>query len=455
MFPSLQAPCEYCDLRGLNCSKTRSTGRKVDEGDHATVPRPPSIPDYAELNPQEQHAIRFLYESIANSFDRHREIVRMIQGRSGPFISNPCLRNAAIAYSAQKLKNLPLVQSSREAFHFSIRKITRKTVDMDHMHGFLLMTYVCRREAAWSAVTEYMRNFASILQDVVDQRITANWFTPTTYLETIWSIRGLNRARPLTGEWNDDTIIFIDTLDISLGNCTQLVAATHGASDYTRNKIFNLMLHNQDILHTIKTCFSALLRAKQTELPAHFELCRRKLKAIQDRMRLLEEDSFFREIQIMDQSFILRSYATQNDFEFVPNAAYTGWTGIDPVSQDLLSTYQNFGLPMERKENVMAHFKRTSGGIRRLTWTRYLRNVVLLYLLELLIQGYSRMNGHDATTKFVIVAAETATQFSLSFTYMNQMVLYGFSLAELVVMYSYPLAPLRGISTVASAINML
>ena len=176
---------------------------------------------------------------------------------------------------------------------------------------------------------------------------------------------------------------------------------------------------------------------------------------VQDRMKVLEEDSFFREIQIMDQSFILRSYAAQNDFEFVPNSAYTGWTGIDPVSQDLLSTYQKFGLPMEPEENVMTHFKRTSGGIRRLTWTRYLRNVVLLHLLELLIQGYSGVNGHDATTKFVIMAAETATQFSLSFTYMNQLVLYGFSLAEQVVRHSYPLAPLRGISTVASAIKVL
>jgi len=454
VFPSLQAPCEYCDLRGLNCSKTRSSGRKVDNSDHATLPRPPSIPDYVELNPQEQHAIRFLYESIANSFDRHREIVRMIQGRSGPFISNPCLRNAAIAYSAQKLNNLPLVQSSREAFQLSIRKIARKTVDMDHMHGFLLMTYVCRRQGAWSAVTEYMKNFASILQDVVDQRIPGNWFTPTTYLETLWSVRGLNRARPLTGNWNADTIILIDTLDINLENCSQLVVATHGTSDYTRNKIFNLMLYNQDILHTIKTCFSALLRAKQSQLLAHFELCRRKLGVVQDRIRVLEEDPFFREIQIIDESFMLRSYASQNNFEFIPHSAYTGWTGIDPVSQDLLSTYQKFGLPVELGEDLMAYFKRTSGGIRRLIWTRYLRNVVLLHLLELLIQGYSGVNGHDATTKFVIMAAETATQFSLSFTYMNQLVLYGFSLADLVVRYSYP-PPLRGISTVASAINVL
>lgn len=417
--------------------KRRGTGRKVENRDHlAPIPHPPSIADYTELNPQEQHAIRFLYESIATSFDRHREIVRMIQGRSGLFISNPCLRNAVIAYSAQKLKNFALVDSSRRAFHRSIRKITRKTVDMDHMHGFLLMTYVCRRQGAWPAVTEYMKSFARILQDVVDQRVSASWFTPTMYLETVWSVRGLNRARPLTGNWKDDTIIFIDTLDLSLENCSLLVAATHGTPDYWRNKIFSLMLYNQDILHTIKTCFAALLRAEQSPFPAHDELCRSKLRVIKERMRVLEQDIFFQEIRNMDQSFILGSCAPQNAFEFVSPSAYDGWTGIDPVSQDLQSTYQKFGLPMEPHEDLMAYFKRTSGGIRRLTWTRYLRNVVLLYLLEVMIEGYSRRNGQDAITKFVIIAADAATQFGLTFTYMNQLVIYGFSLAEVVIRYT-------------------
>lgn len=459
IFESKQDPCDYCKPRGLECVKRGGTERKVDHRQDTlridplpTIPRPPSIPDYSQLNPQEEHVIRFLYESIATSFDRHREIVRMIQGRSGPFISNPCLRNATIAYAAQKLKSYPLVESSQDAFRRSIRKITRKTVDLDHMHGFLLMTYVCRRLGAWSAVTEYMKYFARILQDVVDQRVTANWFTPTMYLETVWSIRGLNRARPLTGDWKEDTIIFIDTLDLTLENCSLLVTATHGISDPTRNKIFNLMLYNQDILHTIKTCFAALLRYEQLPLPAHFELCRAKLRAVRKRMKMLEADSFFQEIRNMDQSFILRSYAPQNPFELVPQSAYYSGTDIDPVSQDLLSKYQKFGLPMDPHEDLMAYFKRTSGGIRRLTWTRYLRNVVLLYLLEIMIKGYSRRNGHDSIAKFVIIAAETATQFGLSFNYMNQLLLYGFSLAEVAVMQTYS-GPLTGTANLTSKLT--
>src|SRR5271169_4358095 len=160
------APCDYCVRRQLSCIKV-GAGRKlpemkppqfVDINNSSTVvsvSRSPSIVGYCPTGPQEEQAIRFLYDTIADSqyHHRHRELFRIIRSRCGAFIPNPCLRHAAITYSAYLQKRSELMESSWTSFHLEIKKLTRDTVDTDHMHSFLLMTHVSRRQGAWSSIT--------------------------------------------------------------------------------------------------------------------------------------------------------------------------------------------------------------------------------------------------------------------------------------------------------------
>jgi hypothetical protein len=409
-----------------------------------TPSRPPSIPDYCEINPEEQYAIRYIYETItgSGSHHRHREILRAIQGRNGIFIPNPSLRNAIITYSAFRQDNRGLMQSSWSKFHFSIRHITRDNVGIDDMHGFLLMTHISRRQGAWATVTEYLRNTADILQDVCNGRISDSLFSETTLIETIWSARGLNRARPLTSDWNSEAICFLEALNIGLEQCDKLIGAqelyNYPKRSEWETRLMSLMLYNQDILHSIKICFAQYLRAKISSEEMQYQLCVKRLNELQKRWEILEQDLFFQLFKSMDQTFIQGDYRSLNVFDGTQtvssNKSYYGWTEIDPVCQDARASgnkVEEIGVNTELKNSV-EWFKRTSGGFRRLYWARYLRNMLYVTLLEQLILGASTRDGNDIATKLVVVVAECAIQFGLGHSYVLQLSLYGFSLAELV-----------------------
>lgn len=334
------------------------------------------------------------------------------------------------------------MKSSWSNFHVSIRYITRDNVGVDDMHGFLLMTHISRRQGAWPTVTEYLRNTADVLQDVYNRRVSDSLFSETTLIETIWSARGLNRARPLKGDWNSETICFLEALDIGLEQCSKLLEAQELYNYPKRSgwekRMMILMLYNQDILHSIKICFAQYLRAKISGDEVQFELCIKRLKELQKRWEVLEQDEFFHLFKIMDQSFIQGDYRGLNVLDTTETVnliyAHCGWTGIDPVCQDaraLGREVEEIGVNTDLK-NSFERFKSTSGGLRRLCWTRYLRNLLYLTLLEQFILGTSTRDGNDTATKLVIIVAECAIQFGLGYSYVLQLSLYGFSLAELV-----------------------
>jgi hypothetical protein len=419
-----------------------------------TPSRPPSIPDYCEISPQEQHAIQYIYETITSSgsHHRHREILRAVQGRNGLFIPNPCLRNAVITYSAFRQDNHRLMKSSWTNFHLSIRSITRDAVTIDDMHGFLLMTHISRRQGAWPTVTEYLKNTADILQDVFNGRVSDALFSETTLIETIWSARGFNRARPLKGDWNSEIICFLEALDVGLEQCSKMVDAqelyNYPKRSEWEKRLMSLMLYNQDILHSIKICFAQYIRAKISGEEMHSDLCVKRLKELQNRWDILEQDEFFQLFKTMDQTFIQGDYRILNVDGIATvgsNETHSGWTEIDPVYLDaraLGNKVEETGVNAELKNSFM-WFKSTSGGLRRLYWTRYLRNLLYLTLLEQFILGTSARDGNDIATKLVVIVTECATQFGLEHSYVLQLSLYGFSLAELAFKCLNPPSALR------------
>lgn len=397
------------------------------------------------MTPSEQNAIRYLFVNIANSpsYHRHRELFGMIKGRSNgdPFISNACLRHAAIAYSAYIQADPSLMKSSWSSFQFEIRKVTRNTVDMDHMHGFLLMTHLSRRQGAWLSVTQYLKNFTEILQDVLNGRINVMWDTETTLIETIWSARGFNRARPLTGDFKEDAITYLDALNINMDQCSTLVAGQDLNNSLKRTilekKLVTLMLYNQDILHSIESCFAQTLRALLTESISHFEICRKKLRELRDRWKILEQDPSFQQLKVMDWTFTFRRFQPQLT-AFGRNIKFYGWTEIDPVAEDFRALGQDPYISVEDEfvRESISWFKKTSGGLRKLIWARHSRNTVLLSLLEYLIQETCTSDYEDAAAKLAVIAADCAVHFPLHYKYVVELALYGFSLAELRVRFS-------------------
>ena len=366
----------------------------------------------------------------------------MIQGRNrgDPFISNACLRHAAVAYSAYTQTDPSLMKSSWSSFQFEIQKVTRNTVDMDHMHGFLLMTHLSRRQGAWSSVTQYLKSFTNILQDVLNGRISVTWDTETTLIETIWSARGFNRARPLTGDFKEDTITYLDALNLNMDQCSTLVAGQDLNNSLKRTilekKLVTLMLYNQDILHSIKSCFGQAHRALLTQSTSHFEICVKKLGELRDRWKVLEQDPLFQQLKVMDQTFTFRRFLPQIT-ALASNVTFYGWTEIDPVAEDLRALGRDDDVSAEDdfvRESV-SWFKKTSGGLRRLFWARYSRNMVLMGLLEYLIQGTCTSDDEDMAAKLAVIAADCAVHFPLHYRYIVELALYGFSLAELRVRF--------------------
>src|SRR5271169_3744515 len=123
------APCEYCAIRDEPCikylpnqppPKMKALQPLVENSLAVISPSPsPSATGYCEIRTQEQGAIHYLYETIANStyYHRHRELFKSIQLRNGPYIQNPCLRHAAIGYAAFSNQKLELLRSSWSSFH--------------------------------------------------------------------------------------------------------------------------------------------------------------------------------------------------------------------------------------------------------------------------------------------------------------------------------------------------
>lgn len=64
-------------------------------------------------------------------------------------------------------------------------------------------------------------------------------------------------------------------------------------------------------------------------------------------------------------------------------------------------------------------------------WTRYSRNVLLMNLLEHFILAVPIRGSEDTAAKLIVSATECAMHFTLSFRYIVQIAMYGFSLAEL------------------------
>ena len=331
------------------------------------------------------------------------------------------------------------MQSSWSSFQFEIRKVTRNIVDMDHMHGFLLMTHLSRRQGAWSSVTQYLKNFTDILQDVLNRRVSVTWDTETTLIETIWSARGFNRARPLTGDFKENTIPYLDALDVNMDQCSALVAGQDMNNLLKRTilekKLVTLMLYNQDILHSIKNCFTQTLQALLTENTSHVEICGKKLGELRDRWKILEQDPSFQLLKFMDQTFTFRRFQPQ--IMVGSNFTFYGWTEIDPVAEDLRSLGRVADVLPENyvvREST-SWFKKTSGGLRRLFWARYFRNMVFLSLLENLIEGTCTSDHEDAAAKFAVIAADCAVHFPLHYSHIVELALYGFSLAELRIRF--------------------
>jgi hypothetical protein len=359
-------------------------------------------------------------------------------------------------------KRSELMESSWTSFHLEIKKLTRDTVDMDHMQGFLLMTHVSKRQGVWSSVTEYLMNFSDILQDSLNDRIKVTWFTETSLLEIIWSARGLNRARPLAGDWSNETIIYLDMLDLDMKACRTLVEGQDVNNNPKRTdlekQLLTLMLYNQDILHTIKSCFAFCLRSFSTEQPSDFDICSRKFQRLQDRLEILEQDTFFQQLKIMDRSFtstIFHPYTLNLDTAFATREKFPGWTDIDPVEKDLRALFRDEEMPPIPDDVMqsMEWFKSTTGGLRRLFWTRYFRNIILSNILRYFILGVPMTNGEATAAKLIVMVTECAMYFSLSYMYMVEMALYGYSLAELQIR-SLNVSPDAGI-TILYKVNLI
>ena len=167
----------------------------------------------------------------------------------------------------------------------------------------------------------------------------------------------------------------------------------------------------------------------------------------------------------LDAAFIAPKFAPYITL-LPPDNPHCFNTGMDPVSQDLrcLGKFSELPTVSDELRETAEYFKATCGGLRRLFWVRYLRNLTLLYILEKLVLGKSEIEGIEVATKLCIILTDSLVQFPPKYGHLEEMAQHGFSLAELVFrispmtgpegIYSLWLSDLIGVAWVRSLCDM-
>lgn len=296
------------------------------------------------------------------------------------------------------------------------------------------MTHVSRRSGDWDKVKTYLRLFGEIFLEMQNSGLKQAWFeSETTYLQTIYSARGFRRAAPVDVRERGDSFPYLDiVLEISLGDCATMIAGekdTPQRSEWER-ALLALMLYNQDILLTFKACFLEVARSQRGE--SGVEQCRKRLEILRTRWADSENSGILGRIKVLDSAFMETRFAPF--IILLAPGTHCFNTGLDPVAQDLRCLGKLDDLPVVSPEvrETTAYFKSTCGGFRRLFWIRYLRNLTLLYILEIFALGASEIEGVEAATKLCIILTDSLAQFPAGYNHLPEMAQHGFSLAELV-----------------------